>query len=148
MPEHRLGDAPGIDTVSICAGFMLCQLFFAGFVIRQPSMPAYWRDWAPYVDFMSYGWHAQMTNEFEGRPDVLLNGVPVLEFYNITDSKWASLGYEATFFLGLFCFAWLVRAPILSIPPTQDPVTSHRTGTCLSRLQCTQALTFCKHSRR
>ena len=68
------------------------------------------RYWAPYLDFIRYAWHAQMTNEFEGRPDIMINGVPVLEFYNIKDSKWASLGYESLFFLGFFCFAWLVRS--------------------------------------
>ena len=35
---------------------------------------------------------------------------PVLDFYDIKDSKWASLGYESLFFLGFFFFAWLVRA--------------------------------------
>jgi hypothetical protein len=39
----------------------------------------------------------------------------VLEFYDIKDSKWASLGYESLFFLGFFFFAWLVREP-----PLQD----------------------------
>ena len=91
-------------------GYLLCLLFFGGFIIRQPSMPAYWRYWAPYADFMSHAWHAQMANEFGGRPDALLDGVPILEFYNVTGTKWANLGYEATFFAGFFCFAWAVRS--------------------------------------
>ena len=91
-------------------GYLLCLLFFGGFIIRQPSMPAYWRYWAPYGDFMSHAWHAQMVNEFGGRPDALLDGVPILEFYNVRGTSWANLGFEATFFVGFFCFAWLVRA--------------------------------------
>lgn len=33
------------------------------------------RYWAPYLDFIRYAWHAQMTNEFEGHPDVMINGM-------------------------------------------------------------------------
>jgi hypothetical protein len=67
------------------------------------------RYWAPYIDFMRYAWHALMTNEFESRPDVLIDGQPVLEFYSVDDSKWASIGYEFLFFVGFFATAWLVR---------------------------------------
>jgi hypothetical protein len=59
-----------------------------------------------------------MTNQFEDRPDVLVNGQPVLEFYDIKDTKWASLGYEALFFLGFFFFAWLVRWPARTSCPS------------------------------
>ena len=90
--------------------FRHAQLFFLGFLIRQGSMPAFWGYWAPYIDFMRYAFFALMANEFEGRPDVLLDGVPVLEFYDITESKWAYLGYEALFFVGFFCLAFLVSA--------------------------------------
>ena len=79
------------------------------------------RKWFQYLDFIRYAWHAQMTNEFDGRPDVLLNGVPVLEFYDIKDSKWASLGYESLFFAGFFFFAWLVCCTHHSL---QDSSTS------------------------
>ena len=57
---------------------------------------------------MRYAWHALMTNEFEKYPNVLQAGLPVLEFYDITDSKWASIGYEFLFFLAFFFTAWLV----------------------------------------
>lgn len=50
-----------------------------------------------------------MGNQFEGSRDVLLNGKPILEFYDINYSKWANLGFESLFFLGFFVFAWLVR---------------------------------------
>ena len=104
--------APNMDVANVALPcFVVTQLFFLGFLIRQPNMPVYWRYWAPYLDFMRYAFYALMTNEFEGRPDVLLNGVPVLEFYNITNSKWAYLGYESLFFFGFFCLAFLVRVP-------------------------------------
>lgn len=60
------------------------------------------------IDFLKWGWHSQMVNQFENYPDVLLNGRPVLEFYDITESKWAALGYESLFFIFFFFAAWLV----------------------------------------
>ena len=114
--------APNMDVASVALpAFVVTQLFFLGFLIKQPNMPAYWRYWAPYLDFMRYAFYALMTNEFEGRPDVLLNGVSVLEFYAITDSKWAYLGFEALFFAGFFCLAFLVRI--------YNPLC-HSTGQC------------------
>ena len=61
-----------------------------------------------------------MINQFEDYPDVLLNGRPVLEFYDITESKWAALGYESLFFLFFFMAAWAVSNPCtpLLIPGT------------------------------
>lgn len=65
-------------------------------------------EWYSYLDFIRYAWHAQMVNQFEGRPDISVNGKPVLEFYDIKETKWACVGYESLFFLGFFFFAWLV----------------------------------------
>lgn len=73
------------------------------------SLCRYWF-WYQYINFIRYAWHAQMGNQFEGPHDVMLNGQPILQFYDINDSKWANLGFEAIFFLGFFTFAWLVRA--------------------------------------
>lgn len=92
--------------------YVVTLLFFSGFLIRTSSMPRYWF-WYQYLDFIHYAWSAQMSNQFEGHADVILNGQPVLEFYDITDSKWANLGFESCFFVGFFCFAWLVRPPAL-----------------------------------
>ena len=113
-----------------CWVFCHAQLFFLGFLIRQGSMPAYWGWWAPYIDFMRYAFFALMANEFEGRPDVLLDGVPVLEFYDITDSKWAYLGYEALFFAAFFCLAFLVSA-FITRPLCCAPGPA-LTGACLA----------------
>ena len=150
--------SPNLDVATVALpAYVVTQLFFMGFLIRQPNMPAYWRFWAPYLDFMRYAFFALMTNEFEGRPDVLLDGVPVLEFYDITDSKWAYLGYESLFFAGFFCLAFLVReypiqtwcaSPVLSLgcmlPALATLCCQRMTAACV----VWQALTFCKHSRR
>ena len=52
-----------------------------------------------------------MINQFEDYPNVLLNGRPVLEFYDITEPKWAALGYESLFFIFFFLAAWAVSHP-------------------------------------
>ena len=51
-----------------------------------------------------------MINQFEDYPDVLLNGRPVLEFYDITETKWAALGYESLFFIFFFFCALTVSS--------------------------------------
>ena len=89
------------------------------------------RFWAPYIDFMRYAWHALMTNEFEGRPDVLIDGQPVLEFYSVDDSKWGSIGYEFLFFAGFFVLAWLVRthlAPLIITARASSRASLHAIG--------------------
>ena len=40
---------------------------------------------------------------------MLLNGQPVLEFYDVHQtSKWGALGYESLFFVFFFLAAWTV----------------------------------------
>ena len=65
-----------------------------------------------------------MINQFEDYPYVLLNGRPVLEFYDITESKWAALGYESLFFIFFFMAAWAVSTPGM---PLADPCTGPQT---------------------
>jgi hypothetical protein len=67
-------------------------------------------EWYSYIDFLKWGWHSQMINQFENYPDVLLNGRPVLEFYDITQTKWAALGYESLFFIFFFFCALTVSS--------------------------------------
>ncbi|CAL8464553.1 g4088 [Coccomyxa elongata] len=99
--------APNMDVANAALpAYVVTLLFFAGFLLRSDSMPRYWF-WYQYLDFIRYGWHAQMGNQFEGNRDVLLNGKPILEFYDINYSKWANLGFESIFFLGFFVLAWL-----------------------------------------
>jgi len=40
-------------------------------------------EWYSYIDFLKWGWHSQMVNQFEKYPDVLLNGRPVLVSYSL-----------------------------------------------------------------
>ena len=35
-------------------------------------------EWYSYIDFLKWGWHSQMINQFEDYPDVLLNGRKVM----------------------------------------------------------------------
>ena len=169
--------APTMDIANAALPmFVITQMFFTGFLIREADMPVYWRYWAPYADFIRHAWHAQMANQFGGRPDVLFAGVePVLQYYAIRcavliaagactmqqrmwlrwlslvctvchmllrhveypgmpssqpsaaggylnfllasrEAAWASLGYASLFFLGFFCFAWLVRSCTWRLP--------------------------------
>ncbi|CAK0787534.1 hypothetical protein CVIRNUC_010754 [Coccomyxa viridis] len=98
--------SPNMDVANAALpAYVVTLLFFAGFLLRYPNIPNYWK-WYSYIDFLKWGWHSQMINQFEDYPDVLLNGRPVLEFYDITESKWAALGYESLFFLFFFMAAW------------------------------------------
>lgn len=77
--------APTMDIANAALPmFVITQMFFTGFLIREADIPVYWRYWAPYADFIRHAWHAQMANQFSRRPDVLFAGVePVLQYYSI-----------------------------------------------------------------
>ena len=48
---------------------------------------------------------------------MLLNGQPVLEFYDVHQtSKWGALGYESLFFVFFFLAAWTVSILLLLQP--------------------------------
>ena len=98
--------------------FVATQMFFTGFLIREADIPVYWRYWAPYTDFIRHAWHVLMANQFGGQTDLLFAGAePVLQYYAVKQSAWASLGCASLFFLGFFCLAWLVRSCTINPTP-------------------------------
>ena len=51
-----------------------------------------------------------MLNQFEGPNNVEYQGTTVVEYFELTGTKWSNLGYEALFFVVLFLLAWLALA--------------------------------------
>eukprot|EP00884_Botryococcus_braunii_P006507 jgi/Botrbrau1/15858/Bobra.40_1s0042.1 len=104
--------APNMDVANAALPtYTVTLLFFSGFLIRFPDIPSYWK-WYSSLNFLSYAWCGQMINQWEQHPDILINGVPVLDFYAIEDhasssNKWDFLGIEAIFFVLFFILAWL-----------------------------------------
>lgn len=102
-----------VSLLSALVAVQTCLLFFTGAVLRFEDTPVYW-EWATYLNFLRYSWGALMLNQFkdtlsdDGSVPVI-QGIPVLEYYGLTDATIASYsGILSVFAVVLFLGTWAV----------------------------------------
>ncbi len=76
--------SPNIDVANTALpAYVTVQLFFVGLFIPHNAIPEYWR-WFSYITPLRYPWGVLMKNQFGGCCTApFLNGVTVLEYYDV-----------------------------------------------------------------
>lgn len=98
--------APSMDVANASLPcYIATLLYFAGFYLRLPDMPVYWR-WYSRIDFLRYSWGALMVNQFEGSGVRYLGETPLQVFGLEGVDKWGNLGVLWAFWGVFFGGAW------------------------------------------
>jgi len=100
--------SPNMDVANaLLPVYAVTLMLFAGFLIRYPSMPPWWR-WYSYIDFCRYGWSAVMKNQFTKNNIIFLDNLTVLQYYGLEHVKtWGWIAINMCFFV-LFYFLTLI----------------------------------------